>query len=402
MPIDTPRPSRRALLGGIAGVGLAMQWPTAAAALGSDEEAAQLAAVLDRWDALATPAARLAALDRFDPAALPLASRLDLDAARWGCDIDRRLAAAGDAPARRYPLLAERAFGAPIDIATARTGLDARIETLHRRAHRLMDGLGIPAGPIADRFDAAFADPRWRYADDDTGRDRAVADMNHWLDAVRPHLADWLGPLPAVCNNVAVRRLTPQEIAAGKGGYRTLPHGASRGFYIVDLKHIARRPRWTLRSVVHHELLPGHMVQLPIEAQTPPHPVRERYSAGYTEGWATYAEALAIDRGLFADDPAGELGAVHWLLFRALRGRIDIALHADGRSIPQALDLWRRSLGQPIYFIDFATDTARIARDPGVRLAEAAFWGKFETAAARTSTLAALLEGGRRPAALMP
>src|SRR3546814_13978885 len=85
--------------------------------------------------------------------------------------------------------------------------------------------------------------------------------MNHWLDAVRPHLADWLGPLPPACANVAVRRLTPQEIAAGKGGYRIVPDADSRGFYVVDLKEIARRPRWSLRSVVHHELLPGHMVR---------------------------------------------------------------------------------------------------------------------------------------------
>src|SRR3546814_11168928 len=89
--------------------------------------------------------------------------------------------------------------------------------------------------------------------------------MNHWLDAVRPHLADWLGPLPPACANVAVRRLTPQEIAAGKGGYRIVPDADSRGFYVVELKEIARRPRWSLRSVVHHDLLPGHMVQLPIE-----------------------------------------------------------------------------------------------------------------------------------------
>src|SRR3546814_1250617 len=53
-----------------------------------------------------------------------------------------------------------------------------------------MDRLDIAPGAIAARFDAAFDDPRWRYADSDAGRDRAAADMNHWLDAVRPHLAD--------------------------------------------------------------------------------------------------------------------------------------------------------------------------------------------------------------------
>src|SRR3546814_13556892 len=89
-----------------------------------------------------------------------------------------------------------------------------------------------------------------------------------------PSSRSWLWPLPPACANVAVRRLSPQDIAAGKGGYRIVPDADSRGFYVVDLKEIARRPRWSLRSVVHHELLPGPMVQLPNEAQTPPPPVR--------------------------------------------------------------------------------------------------------------------------------
>ncbi|MCM8731685.1 DUF885 family protein [Hephaestia sp. GCM10023244] len=385
------------MLGGLIGIGIAAQWP--AAAIASDA-ATRLTAVLDRWAALGTPAARLRALEGFDAVALPLAARLDLEAARLGCAIDSRLADAGEAPTRRYPLLTERAFGAPIDVAEARATLDTRIEILHRRAHELMDRLEIAPGTIAARFDAAFADKRWRYADNEAGRDRAVADMNAWLDAVRPHLADWLGPLPLACANVATRRLTSQEIAAGKGGYRIIPDKATAGFYVVDLKDIARRPGWTLRSVVHHELLPGHMVQLPIEAQTPPHPVREAYAGGYVEGWATYAEALAVDRGLFADDPAGELGAIHWLLFRAVRGRVDLALHADGWDIDRALDLWRNALGQPIYFVDFVADTARIMADPGIRLAEAAFWLKFERAAAPAPALVDRLAGGRRPAAL--
>src|SRR3546814_526418 len=181
-------------------------------------------------------------------------------------------------------LLAERAFGAPIDIGEARATLDTRIAALHRRAHALMDRLDIAPGAIAARFDAAFDDPRWRYADSDAGRDRAAADMNHWLDAVRPHLADWLGPLPPACANVAVRRLTPQEIAAGKGGYRIVPDADSRGFYVVDLKEIARRPRWSLRSVVHHELPPRHIAQFATEAETPPHPVRTPPPGGEVRG----------------------------------------------------------------------------------------------------------------------
>src|SRR3546814_10667218 len=84
-----------------------------------------------------------------------------------------------------------------------------------------------------------------------------------------------------------------------------------------------------------------------------------------------------------------------------LRARIDIALHADGWSVTRALDRWRRAMGRPIYFVDFAADTARIAHDPGIRLAEAAYWLRFEALASRAVPLAGLLTGGRCPAAML-
>src|SRR3546814_11801094 len=85
----------------------------------------------------------------------------------WSSDVCSSDLVAGDAPSHRFPLLAERAFGAPIDIGEARATLDTRIAALHRRAHALMDRLDIAPGAIAARFDAAFDDPRWRYADSD-------------------------------------------------------------------------------------------------------------------------------------------------------------------------------------------------------------------------------------------
>src|SRR3546814_11968353 len=57
--------------------------------------------------------------------------------------------------------------------------------------------------------------------------------------------------------------------------------------------------------------------------------------------------------------------------------------HTDGGSVTRALDRWRRAMGRPIYFVDFAADTARIAHDPGIRLAEAAYWLRFEALASR-------------------
>ncbi|MEH3157724.1 MAG: DUF885 family protein [Sphingomonas taxi] len=92
-----------------------------------------------------------------------------------------------------------------------------------------------------------------------------------------------------------------------------------RGAYIVDLRRIRDRPRWTLPSVVAHELLPGHMIQLGLEERAAPHPLRLDYAASFVEGWGIHAEALAAADGAFAD-PHAMLGHLHWLIFRVARG----------------------------------------------------------------------------------
>ncbi len=168
--------------------------------------------------------------------------------------------------AEAYKLLLERHVGERVDPEAAHRRFEREAARLGARADRLMRAAGFAKGSIGDRFKAAFADPRWLYSDDDAGRDAAVADMNRWLDKARAATPALVGPIPRASLDVGVRRMSSADEAAGKQGYRQIPSAGQSGIYVVDLKQIRRRPRWSLHSVVHHELLPGHMVQLPIEA----------------------------------------------------------------------------------------------------------------------------------------
>jgi uncharacterized protein (DUF885 family) len=187
---------------------------------------------------------------------------------------------------------------------------------------------------------------------------------------------------------------------AGKGGYRELPTPGKAGAYYVDLKDIRRRPSWTLPSVVAHELLPGHMIQLPIEVAAAPHPLRLEYTPAFAEGWGIYAEQLAAAEGAFTD-PMAELGHLHWLLFRIGRGLVDIAVQCDGWTVERAraqLVAWQ---GEPAYFAPFDTDLARIVAEPASRAAEALAWLAIADSAPRKVTARkafhrALLAGGRK------
>jgi len=275
-----------------------------------------------------------------------------------------------------YAALLHLQTGEEVDPAALAAHLEKLCATLGDRADRALRRQGLDRGSVADRLRAFARDPRFLYSDDDTGRDRAVADMNRWLDRARPLLPQAFGTIPPAAAIVRAHRMSAADETAGRAGYRILPDAARHvdGGYFVDLSHIRHRPSWSLRSVVHHELLPGHMIQLPLQEAARPHPLRLRAAPGFVEGWAVYAEQLADEQGLFADDPAGEIGYLQWMLFRAGRGWIDCGIHLRGWSIAGAVERLAQLQGDPAIFAPFAKDAAHAALDPGGMAGQAWNW----------------------------
>lgn len=412
-------PTRRAVLAGVGAAAVAGR----AVAQGD----AGVAAALDAARVL-PPADGLKRLAGLRAAGSP--ARLDLAAARSGLAIDAELARfpakevqrrllteardAGRPGALRlrdgpawYALQLRRQLGDEVDPARAERRLQAKLTELHACAAPLFDALGLPAGSPGARFRRLWGEEAQLYPDTAAGRDAAVADMQAALATARARVVVLLGPLPPACLAVTVRHLTSAEEAAGKAGYRELPAAGRRGAYVVDFTDIRRRPRWTLPSVVAHELLPGHMAQLPIEAETPPHPLRVDYAAAFVEGWSIHAEALAARAGAYPDARA-QLGHLHWLIFRTGRALADLGIHGRGWTLAEArarLEAWQ---GEPAYFAPFDADLARIAAEPGVRAAEALAWLTLADRAARLRGLAsarfhaAVLAGGRKRLEQLP
>lgn len=400
--------TRRAVVAGAAAL---LAVPGLASGAGDDD--ARLRAVLDALPKGGDPGPKLAALRGFNPARLSLSSRLDLTAVREGLAVDAEIAGcfpgvdpvkgyAAAPPAARpiwFGLLLRRRLGAVFLVAAHRR-LERERDRLLRHADLVLRRVGQSHGTVGARFSALFADERWLYPDDDVGRDRAVADMNRVLVERRRQVPLAFDTVPPWCLDVHAARMSSAEERAGRAGYRVLPSAGKSGAYYVDLKDIRRRPSWTLPSVVAHELLPGHMIQLPIEAAANPHPLRLEYTPAFVEGWGVYAEQLAAAEGAFAD-PMDVLGHLYWLLFRVGRGLVDIAIHCDGWTAERAraqLVAWQ---GEPAYFAPFDSDLARIAAEPASRAAEALAWLAIADRArraigARKAFHREMLEGGRK------
>ncbi len=271
-----------------------------------------------------------------------------------------------------YALQLQRSLGT-MTPAYAERRLFVELNRLHARATHLFDRIGASKGTVAARYATLWQDERFLYPDTDAGRAEAIGDMNRMLATARAKIPTAFGALPPWCLNASARALSAQEIAAGRGGYREVPTPTRAGAYVVDLKDIRRRPRWTLPSVVAHELLPGHMIQLGLESATPPHPLRIEYASAFVEGWGIYAEQLAEKAGAYTD-PHDAIGHIHWLLFRVARALVDLGIHLHGWSIEQARGRLAQWQGQPAYFAPFDVELARIPLEPGTRVAEAMAW----------------------------
>ena len=278
------------------------------------------------------------------------------------------VAAAPAMAADAYALALQRAYGGPIDPMLAYRLAAAEVRTLQARADKLLRGQGLTYGPVAQRLRDLALDPRWIYPDSDAGRERVVADIAAWLDAIRPKLTAAFGNLPIAAAKVS--RMSPADEAARRAGYREAPSGGKPGLYYIDLASIRARPKWTLCSVAYHELIPGHLLQLPLQAAANPPPERLRDSAAYFEAWAIYAEQLCADLGAYAGDPLGEIGYLQWRLFRIGRAVVDIGLGAMGWSRDDAITAMTDIQGQSIAFISIPADVDRIMAAPGRYAAE--------------------------------
>ena len=98
-----------------------------------------------------------------------------------------------------------------------------------------------------------------------------------------------------------------------------------------------------IRSLAVHEAVPGHHFQLALQqeqADLPRWRQRRIFGGGsaHSEGWALYAERLALDHGWYDGDPHALLGALDGQLFRARRLVVDTGLHARRWTREQAID----------------------------------------------------------------
>ncbi len=265
-------------------------------------------------------------------------------------------------------------LGAPVDPRAAHERALDRCRDLQAEADTLLRAQGLTRGGVGERLRVLAHDPRFLYSADDAGKDRAVADMAERLARARLLLADVIAD--AATTPADVRRLPANLEANGAAGRR---RGTA---YEVDLS--APRASWTLPSVVHHELIPGHIYQAPFANAASVSALQERYANGYLEGWSTYAEVLAAEHGAFEGDPLARIGYLQWMLFRMARVVADTGMHALHWSREHAIAQMQELQGESIAFVSIEEDVLRFCVQPGFYTAQGLAALHIEDLRART------------------
>lgn len=226
--------------------------------------------------------------------------------------------------------------------------------------------LGYADGTIAERMDKFSKDPRFTYPNTNEGKKKLLEDINLMLKDVYAKLPEAFATLPKA--GLEVKRVPEYTEAGAPGGYyqQPAPDGSRPGAYYINLRDTAAWPKWSLPTLTYHEGVPGHHHQIALAQEAKDLPfLRSKmlWFGAYGEGWALYSETVADELGLYNNDPAGRIGYLQSMAFRAARCVVDTGMHAKKWTKQQAIDYMHEATGDTIESI--ATEIERYCVWPG-------------------------------------
>ena len=232
----------------------------------------------------------------------------------------------------------------------AYTTTDLKPEQIHEiglgevaRLERQMDALfrkiGRTDGTIRERIARLKKD--LSYPLTEQGRTQLIADADTMIREAERRSALQFDKRPT--SRVIVQPYPRFREASAAASYTAPPVDGSRPAIFQMPLRPERMTKFGLRTLVHHETVPGHHFQIGLMAEDEALPRFRRLRlfggiSAITEGWALYAERLTAESGWYETDPEGLLGQMDGELFRARRLVVDTGLHAKRWTREQVID----------------------------------------------------------------
>jgi uncharacterized protein (DUF885 family) len=187
-------------------------------------------------------------------------------------------------------------------------------------------------GTVAEFERRLGADPAMHF----TSQEEMLQYARSVLARVGPQLPRLFKKTPRM--TVGVRPIASDREAATASNYTAGTADGSRpAWFNMNTYRPTEQTKYTIDSLVLHETVPGHHVQVGLARELEGIPeFRKMFrAASFSEGWALYAESLGTDLGLYRD-PATHFGQLASELFRAVRLVVDTGIHSMGWSRDRA------------------------------------------------------------------
>ena len=224
----------------------------------------------------------------------------------------------------------------------------SEVERITKRMQEIAFDLGYgDQVKVGQLMNSLNEDSNFLYSDTPDRKERIVADYNSIVEETWNISELYFHNMPK--SRVEVRAVPEYSEQNQAGGYYMSPalDGSRPGVFYANLYDIKQTPTYSMRTLAFHEAIPGHHLQVALNLENESLSLYRRFGYGtsaFSEGWALYAERLALEAGL-AEDPYDELGVLQSELFRAVRLVVDTGIHYKRWSREEAMAYMKNVTG---------------------------------------------------------
>ncbi len=222
------------------------------------------------------------------------------------------------------------------------------VNRISSRMREILTELGYDKNKtVGELMNELNEDPQFLYEDTPNRKEIVVSDYTEMMNEAIKVMTDYFHTMPK--SEVIVKAVPEYSEQTAAGGYYQAPalDGSRPGVFYANLYDIKQTPKYSMRTLTYHEATPGHHHQIAHSLENEDLTLYRRFGYGtsaFSEGWALYAERLALEVGL-AENPYDELGILQSEIFRAVRLVVDTGMHYKRWTREEAMEYMKANTG---------------------------------------------------------